>query len=642
LTKAYGAKRIITLIGIVVGATVLTAAAATQFVPVDGLRDAVKEQIRAATGLDPSLRGPVSISMFPAATVSFSDVLLGEQEGEEPPLGVDELTANLRLLPLLAGRIEIADISLSRPQIIVAVEPDGGTNWSALLDTLSRTLNPKARHDERLVSFSEIRISGGRVAMQNADHTWADALENVELSLAWPSIAKSFAATGHFVWHGEQVDASLTVADFPAALAGDNSGLKFRASAGPLKAAFDGSASYAPSLKIDGTLAADSQSLRDALLWSGDRALPAGGLGRFALKAHAGVSGGTIALTNLNIDLDGNTAEGAMSYTTSGRQTLQGTLAAEKLDLRPYTASFRLTTDTSHEWDRRSFGLDWFKDVDADLRLSAAGVGFARAELGRTAVAANLRAGRLVLSVGESQSFGGTITGSLALTKGDTGAEFKSQLQFANVELEKCLGELFGFRRLEGIGNLAVSVEGSGANVEEVARNMSGTAQLTARQGALSGFNADLMLRRLQRSPLSRNGDFRSGRTPFDKLDVELRLADGLATTQNIRLEGPNVRVALSGTISIPLRELDLAGSATLVGAPDTASFELPFVAQGPWDNPLLLPDSQTLIRRSEATAPLIDALQDSRTQKAVQSAIEKLLGRIPPATIAPPVIGDR
>src|SRR5262249_49908568 len=152
-----------------------------------------------------------------------------------------------------------------------------------------------------------------------------ETLEGVELSLAWPSIAKSFAATGHFVWHNETVDASLAIADFPGALAGNDSGLKFRMGAGPLKAAFDGAMSYEPSLKIAGPLAAATASLREALRWSGGRSLPAGGLGQFALKAHTAFNGGTIALSNLNVELDGNLAEGVLSYATTGRQILQGT-----------------------------------------------------------------------------------------------------------------------------------------------------------------------------------------------------------------------------------------------------------------------------------------------------------------------------
>lgn len=623
-----GVKRLLTLIAAILGLGVCVVAAATLVIPVDGIRDAVMNEIRAATGLDPALRGPVSISMFPAATVSFSDVVLDQHSGAEPAFAADELVANLRLLPLLGGRIEIADISLVRPRIVVTFEPDGRTNWSPLLDTLARALKPNARNDERVLSFSEIRISQGVVALRYPSRKISETLDDVEVSLAWPSIAKSFAATGHFAWHDQSIEASVGIADFPAALAGDTSGLKFRANAGPLKAAFDGGMSYEPTLKVDGTLAADAPSLREALRWTGGKSLPDGGLGRFALKAHAAVNGNMISLSSLNVELDGNVAEGVLSYVTSGRQTLQGTLAVENLDLRPYVSSFRLIAENSRNWDRRSIGLDWFNGWEADLRLSAAGVAFSRTQLGRTAVAANLRGGRLAISIGESQSFGGLITGTIAVAKQNSGTEFKSQMQFANVALEQCLGELFGVHRIDGTGNLTFSVESAGTSVEELARNINGSVQLNARQGALTGLNVDQILRRLQRSPLSGNGDFRSGRTPFDALNVGLQVAQGVATVNDVRLEGTNVRVALGGTTSIPNRELDLTGTATLIGAAESnVSFELPFVVQGPWDSPLLLPDPQTLIRRSGATAPLLDALQDSKTRKAVQSAIERLTG---------------
>src|SRR6516162_3231185 len=58
-------------------------------------RDAVKAQIRAATGLDPAIRGEVRVSIFPPDTVSFRDVVLGDE------LAAESLTAHLRLLPLL-------------------------------------------------------------------------------------------------------------------------------------------------------------------------------------------------------------------------------------------------------------------------------------------------------------------------------------------------------------------------------------------------------------------------------------------------------------------------------------------------------------------------------------------------------------
>ena len=630
-------KRIAILAAALVAAGTLVIAAATHFIPADVVREAIESEIRTVTGLDPLLRGPMSVSMFPVPTVEFSDVALGEQVAGETALAAEHLTVDLRLMPLLARRIEIADISLVRPQIAVTVYPDGHTNWSPLIDTLARALKPNAARDERVLSFSEIGIKDGVVALRVPDRGVDETLKGVELSLAWPSIAKSFAATGHFTWHGETVDANLTIANFSGALAGDDSGLKFRMSAGPLKAAFDGAMSYRPSVKIDGTLAADSASLREAVRWSGGHSLPAGGFSRFALKARAALNGRAISLSDLNVELDGNVAEGVLSYATTGRQTLQGTLAVERLDLSPYVSTFRLIADNSRDWDRRSLTLDWFDGWDADVRLSAASVRFAQAELGRTAVAANMRSGRLLVTVGESQAFGGVVTGTIAVAKSDSRAEFGSQMQFSNVDLEKCLGQLFGTNRLEGSGSLAFSVDTAGHNVEELAGNLNGTVQVTAKQGALNGWNVEQMMRRLQRSPLSASGDFRNGRTPFERLNVRFRIVQGLATMEDVALEGPSVLLALTGTTSIPAREFNLAGTANLIGGPasDANAFELPFTVRGQWGSPSIIPDTRTLIKISPAVRSLLDA-QDEKTRDEMQSRINRLIKSVAPLR-APP-----
>jgi AsmA protein len=631
-------KRIAILVAAVVAACTTVIAAATYVVPADMVRDAIESEIGAVTGLEPLLRGPMSVSMFPVPTVEFSDVALGEPVAGETALAAERLTVNLRLMPLLARRIEIADISLVRPRIAVTIDPDGHTNWSPLIDILARALRPNAQRDEGVLSFSEIGIKDGVVALRVPDRGVDETLEGVELSLAWPSIAKSFAATGHYTWHNEVVNASLTIANFSGALAGDDSGMKFRMSAGPLKAAFDGTMSYRPSLKIDGTLVADAASLREALRWSGGNSLPAGGFGRFALKARAGVNGRAISLSDLNVELDGNVAEGVLSFATSGRQILQGTLAVDRLDLSPYISTFRLVADNTRDWDRRSLMLDWFDGWDADLRLSAARVQFGQAELGRTAIGANLRSGRLLVTVGESQAFGGLVTGTIAVAKSESRAEFGSQMQFSNVELEKCLGQLFSVNRLEGTGSLAFSVDSTGRNVQELAGNLNGTVQVAAKEGALNGWNVEQMMRRLQRSPLSANGDFRNGRTPFEKLNIRFRIVQGLATIDDVMLEGPSVMLALTGTTSIPAREFNLSGTANLIGgSPSDASalFELPFTVRGQWGSPSIIPDTRTLIERSPAVRSLLDA-QDKKTRDDTQDAVNRLMRQIAPLRTSP------
>src|SRR5262249_21734860 len=178
---------------------------------------------------------------------------------------------------------------LVRPTITVAFAPNGSSNWSSHIETLARALQPSST---RMASLSEIRISEGTVLLHDDAFKTVETLTHVEFALAWPSISKSFAATGQFAWHEQQLDATLSLADFVAALRGDRSGVKLRVNGAPLRFAFDGYLSHRPTLRIEGTLAADTTSLRDTLRWATLLTPAEGGFGRFAVKAQTSVVGG--------------------------------------------------------------------------------------------------------------------------------------------------------------------------------------------------------------------------------------------------------------------------------------------------------------------------------------------------------------
>lgn len=632
MTAVAGLKRLGLILLATMAGGLLVLTTAGYLISADAVRQQVVGEIRAVTGLDPVLRGKASVSLFPTGSVSFDDVILGD--GNQPALVAERLTARLRFFPLLIGRVEIADVSLDHPNIIVKLQPNGQSNWSGLIEALTPSQSAAKRH----AAFSEMRIDGGTVVIQDEAHKMTETLSGVEFSLAWPSISKSFGATGRFIWRDAPMDASVTLADFPSALAGNRSGLKLRISGAPMKAAFEGAISLKPTLKIEGTLAADAVSLRNAVVWAGQKPPPGGGFGRFAIKARTNVVGGTISLSSVNVELDGNAAEGVLTFAADGRQTLQGTLAADTLDLTPYVSTVRLLTANERSWSNGRITLEGLAGLDLDLRLSAANVVVSNAKLGRTAIAANLRAGHLVVTVGEAQAYGGVIKGSLALAEFDQGVDVKSQLQFTDVDLETCLGQLFGLRRLEGKGNMSLAVEGTGNSVLAVTSTLSGTANLTGTNGALAGLNVEQLLRRLERRPLSGGGEFRSGRTPYEKITVALKIAQGTVTVDGVTIDGAAVKLALAGTASIPARELDLKGTAALVTPPKpgAAPFELPFIVQGSWDDPIMLPDPEALIRRSGAAAPLLNAVRERRARDSVRSAIDRLTGSTPAAGAIP------
>jgi AsmA protein len=640
VTPTRGLKRLGLGFAAIAALGIAALAAVPLLIRAEAVRDAVKAEIRFVTGLDPILRGDATISLFPTGRASFSNVILSGEPVGSPALAAESVTTRLRFLPLLLGRIEVADVTLLRPKILISLSSAGRSNWSTLVDTLTRTLKPGIA-SERGMSFSEIRIVGGTVLVHDEGRGLAETLDGVELSLAWPSISKSFGATGQFVWRGEKIDASVSLGDFFSALKGERSGLKLRIAGSLLKAAFDGQLSHHPTLKVEGTLAADSPSLRNALQWAGLKPLPGGGLGPFALKAQTNVISNTVAFSGVNVELDGNSAEGVLTLIADGRPLLQGTLAAEEIDVAPYVSTVELLAANERNWSRAPIVLDGLTGFDMDLRLSAARIALSGTKVGRTAVAAGVRNGRFTVTIGESQAFGGVVKGSMAIAQAAAGADVNAQLQFTDVDLESAVATLFGVRRLEGRGNLALAIEASGGDVFALTRAVNGSATLTAARGALTGVDVEQLLRRLERRPLSGGGEFRSGRTPFDKLAITVKVADGTATAEDVQLEGGAIRLALGGSASIPARDLNLKGVATLVNVPvrDNATpFELPFVVRGRWEDPIMLPDVQSLIRRSGAAAPLLDAARGGRARDAVRSAIEQLTrGAEPPQVVAPP-----
>lgn len=627
---AQGIKRLGMPIAALLAAALIGLFVISWMIDKNAVRLAVEQQIRIATGLDLKVNGDVRVSVFPGSSVTLRQVGLKGASSRgggivDEPLTVDELTANLRLLPLLMRRYEIADVLLQRPRINVKRTAEGRSNWTPIVETLARTLKPGI---DSPVSFSEIRIKDGVLAYLNDARDLNETVSGIDLSLAWPSISRSFAATGQFDWRNEHIDGSLSITDFVAALSGDRSGIKVRVASAPLKFAFDGAVANRTSLLMEGTLTADSPSLRNALRWAGQTTPGTGGLGRFSLKARTNVVGESIALTNVNLELDGNTAEGVITYSNNDRQTVQATLAADALDFTPYVNTVRLLASGARDWNRQLFDLRGLSATDLDMRLSAAKVTIGSSKLGRTAVGANLRNGTLALSIGEAQIYGGILKGSLGIARADTDADVKAQFQFTDVDLATCANELFGVSRLSGRGNLNFALEATGASPFALAQSLDGTATLTGRDGAIGGLNVEQLLKRLERRPLSGAGNFRTGSTPFESMNIAIRFRDGLATAEDAQLEGQTTRIMLTGTASVPAREYDLKGVASLIAASDAPpAFQLPFVVQGPWDDPLIFPDSDSLIRRSPASAPLLDSLKDRKTRDAVKSVIDRFTG---------------
>ena len=78
MSSATGLKRLSLVVAAVFAVGIVALVAASALIPTATVRNAVIAEIRAVTGLEPTIRGEVKVSLFPTAMVSFSDVTLGE------------------------------------------------------------------------------------------------------------------------------------------------------------------------------------------------------------------------------------------------------------------------------------------------------------------------------------------------------------------------------------------------------------------------------------------------------------------------------------------------------------------------------------------------------------------------------------
>lgn len=111
----------------------------------NALRQAVETQIWAVTGLNLVINGGIDVTVFPQSRVVFHDVGLKGGGAADAALSVDTMVANLRMLPLLMQRFQIADVILARPQIRVVRDADGSSNWTPFINTLTRTVKPDSK-----------------------------------------------------------------------------------------------------------------------------------------------------------------------------------------------------------------------------------------------------------------------------------------------------------------------------------------------------------------------------------------------------------------------------------------------------------------------------------------------------------------
>lgn len=131
--------------------------------------------------------GSVHLRLLPRPGFDLKNLVVYDDPafGAEPMLRAEEVTANLRLMSLVRGRIEIARLDLTEPSLNLVHGQNGRWNLEALLERTARTpLAPTAKaKSEPRPAFPYIEATSARINFKDGPEKKPYALTNADFSL---------------------------------------------------------------------------------------------------------------------------------------------------------------------------------------------------------------------------------------------------------------------------------------------------------------------------------------------------------------------------------------------------------------------------------------------------------------------------
>ena len=568
-------------------------------------------QLHASAGLNIKAHGRSTFSLLPRPHVSIDGIAL-EDAGGAVSLEADRLEGNVDILPLFAGRLEVAEVTLAHPRITVDLDRKpmssaGAANRAAAAQPASAEAR---RADKARLGVVSIANGSARITYEGV----ATAIDDIDARLDWRQIGAAATFTATFDWRGERVQALLWVARPGSVLRGEQSPTTARLDCDSIHIEAEGFGQVGAKPRFTGRLAVASPSLRQALgLLDIKTPLP-GPFEHVQLSAQASLAARDIQLSAVRLFADDNEFEGAFALRHEGdRPIVQATLASNFVSLKPMLSDVPPLLGADGQWNREAFELPDLTGADVDVRLSAAHARLARLSINDAALSVILRGGRLEIALAEAKAYKGVVKAHATFSAATNSTlDVHATAQTTGIDAGALLWDVAERQNFSGALNSQISLDASGDSVSDLMHDLDGRASLSVTEGEIGGVDLERALHRLDKRPLSSALQFRSGRSSVDKASATLQIVKGTASIGDASAQGPGFALVMSGVTRIADRNLALsvkAVEADGAGKPLKNGQQIDFELTGQWDEPDFTPDTQALIKRSGAAAPLLPRL---------------------------------
>jgi uncharacterized protein involved in outer membrane biogenesis len=177
--------------------------AVPHFVDWNGYRGVFEEEASKVLGRDVRVGGAVNVRFLPTPFVRFEKVRLADPTGQtgEPFVRADSFTMRLSGPALLRGVLEANEIELQRPVLTLALDGNGGGNWSNV--QIKPGALPFVPQD---VALHSVKLVDGSIALFGSEAQLIGKAEAVNGEFSAEALKGPFKFKGQATWSGDVHD----------------------------------------------------------------------------------------------------------------------------------------------------------------------------------------------------------------------------------------------------------------------------------------------------------------------------------------------------------------------------------------------------------------------------------------------------
>lgn len=245
-----------------------------------------------------------------------------------------------------------------------------------------------------------------------------------------------------------------------------------------------------------------------------------------------------------------------------------------------------------------------------------------------------------------SNLYDGKISANGTLDARKSPASYKVVSKIVGVQVQPLLKDVANNGKLEGVGNIDLNLHGKGLTPSGIKQNVAGTVAINFTDGAVNGINVAQLIRtnyaKLKGQPVENSNEVQ--KTDFSSMKATVKLANGVATTDDLSAKSPLLRVHGQGSANYVKETVDALIRTSIVGSlkgqggqsiNELKDVTIPVKVTGPWTNlkyKVILDNALKQKAKNELekgidklNKKLGDKINNEKTKQAVDKLINNL-----------------